>query len=155
MTIVPHALVGASTAIFTNNIYVAFLVGLISHFILDGLPHLEPSSLVTNNPDGTKHWSIWVYVFVAAELLISITFFYFLRQRADFNLLLAGAAGGILPDLIINNPFLQFLHDKPVIKYFFRFHGKIHLPDEKNHWYWALPVEIIIIGGSLWLLLKF
>ncbi|MDZ7586117.1 MAG: hypothetical protein U0946_00035, partial [Patescibacteria group bacterium] len=60
----------------------------------------------------------------------------------------------IMVDILDNNPF-RFLRRWPVLKQIHWLHKKIHhdLPPEK--WYWGLPIQIIIIGVSLWYLLKF
>ncbi len=150
MTIGPHALAGAAAATITSNYYLAFIFGLISHFILDMLPHLEPKSLMTKEKDGTKKWSIWLYVFVIVEISLTVFVFYFLRHRPDFNLLLVGAFGGLMPDMIVNNPFLQFLRNKPVIKHLFWFHDKIHIDLPDKYWPVSLIVETLLIGGLLW-----
>jgi hypothetical protein len=155
MTIVPHAIVGASTAVLTNNIYSAFLLGVIGHFVTDALPHLEPKALVKKSLDGAKVWSPWLFVFVGGEFLLTIFIFSFLFHRSDFLVLVSGAFGGLLPDIIVNNPFLQKYRNAPVLKYLFLFHGKIHLDMPTKYWYISLIIEGAIVGGSIWLLLKF
>ncbi len=30
--------------LFTNNIYLAFLLGFLTHFILDAIPHVDPGT---------------------------------------------------------------------------------------------------------------
>ena len=154
MTIFPHAIVGAASASITNNYFLAFLLGFISHFILDMLPHLEPKSLVTKEKDGTKKWSPWLFVFILVEFTITVLFFYYLRHRSNFNILLVGAFGGLLPDIIANNPFLQGLRHKPVIKHFFTFHDKIHLDLPDKFWYLSFIVEALVIGGTIWYFLR-
>lgn len=154
MTIVPHAIIGASAALFTGNIYIAFLFGLISHFVADATPHLEPNSLVKYAPDGTKKWSPWLYVFVASEFILTILIFYFLRTRPDFYLLVVAGIGGLLPDIIVNNPFLQKYRYSPVIKYIFWFHDKIHLELPIKYWYISAICEIALIGLAIWLLVQ-
>jgi hypothetical protein len=153
MTIMPHALIGATTATLAGNNYLlAFVFGVISHFLMDALPHLDPKFLLTKDVSGSKKWSNWIYAFILGEFTLTVFIFYFLRHRPDFNILLCGALGGIFPDLIVNNPLLEFLRRKPVIKYLFHFHDKIHLDIPDNFWYLNLIVEVLLIGGSLWYL---
>jgi len=155
MTIVPHAIVGASTAVFTNNIYIAFLLGVVGHFVTDALPHWEPKSLVIRTADGRKDWSPGLFVFAGVEFLLTILFLILFVHRADFYFLVSGAFGALLPDMIVNNPFLQKYRNAPILKYLFIFHGKIHLDTPANLWYLSLIFEGAVVGGSLWLLLKF
>jgi hypothetical protein len=154
MTIFPHALGGAVSATFTDNYLLAFIFGFISHFILDITPHLDPKFLATKEPDGTKKWSIWLYVFVTVEAILTILFFTLLYHRINLWIVITGAIGGIFPDVIVNNPFLQFMRNKPLIKYFFIFHDKIHLELPAKFWPINVLMEIIVIGGSICYLLK-
>lgn len=155
MTILPHALGGAVFATFFGNYFLAFAFGLLSHFILDALPHLEPKSLVTRQSDGTKTWSIWLYVFVLVEFSLTCLCFWLIRYRSDFNILVVGALGGLFPDIIVNNPFLQFLRHKRFFRHLFRFHDKIHLDLPQKYWFIGFIVEGGLIGGSIWYLLRF
>lgn len=155
MTFAPHAIIGAAAGTFTDNIWLAFLFGLVSHFVADFTPHLEPNFLVIKNPDGTKKWSIWLYVFVLAEFVITIYIFWLWRERPDFNILLAGAIGGLAPDFIANNPFLQKYRNAPVLRQIFWFHDTIHTELGPNLWFVSLLTEVLLLGGGLWLLLRF
>jgi len=154
MTIVPHSIIGASSAVFTSNIYLAFLFGLISHFIADVTPHLEPNMLVVRQPDGTKKWSVWLYIFVIVEFSLTIFGFYLFRERPDFNLLVFGALGGLFPDMIVNNPFLQKYRNSPIIKYVFWFHDKIHLELPIKYWYVSAFCEAALITLACFVLFK-
>jgi len=155
MTIAPHAIIGAAAGTLTGNIWLAFLFGLVSHFVADFTPHIEPKFLVKKDPiTGAKKWSPWLYVFVMAEILLTIYIIYTLRRAPNFNMIIAGAIGGLAPDFIANNPFLQSYRDRPILKQIFWFHDKIHkeLPD--RFWPISFALEAILIGGGLWLLLK-
>jgi len=155
MTIIPHALTGAAAAALSENYFLAFWLGFVSHFVLDALPHLEPKHLVTKNHDGTKTWSVWLYVFVLAEIIFTIVFFYLIRHHPDFNILIFGLLGGLFPDMIVNNPFLQWLRPKPIFKQFFSLHDTIHLDLDLKFWPISFIVETLLIGGAIWYLLKF
>ena len=46
MIITPHALAGSAVSNFlTNNIFVAFLLGIVIHFILDAIPHFDQGTI--------------------------------------------------------------------------------------------------------------
>ena len=154
MTIAPHAIIGAAVGTLTDNIWLAFLFGLVSHFLTDLTPHLEPKFLVVKKSDGTKKWSPWLYLFVIIESAATIYLLYLWRSRPDFNVLLAGALGGLAPDCIANNPFLQKTRNKPIFKQFFWFHDTIHQELANNLWPVSLSIEVLLLGGALWLLLK-
>lgn len=155
MTIAPHAIIGAAAGTLTGNIWLAFLFGVLSHFLADATPHLEPKFLVIKEPDGTKKWSIWLFVFVAIEFILTILILFLFRQRADFSIILIGALGGLAPDFIANNPFLQKYRQTPILRPIFQFHDIIHQELPNNLWVISLMIELILIGGALWLLLRF
>lgn len=155
MTIAPHAIIGAAAGTLTDDLWLAFLFGIVSHFLADFIPHIEPKFLVIKEPDGTKKWSPWLYVFVIFEFAVTIYILYLWRDRADFNLILAGTVGGLSPDFIANNPFLQKMRNVPVLKQIFWFHDTIHTELADNLWPIGLCTEILLLGGSLWYLLRF
>lgn len=158
MTIFPHAIAGAAIATSTTNPAVAFLLGLVSHFLLDAMPHLEPSSQEIKHPDGTTSWSIWLYLFVVGEFILTVAvfvFLYYYHRPPDISILLWGAFGGLFPDLIVTNPVLFPYKKYPVMKQIVWFHDKIHLYLRPQLWYVGLIFESVLIGGSLWYLLKF
>ena len=154
MIITDHALFGAVLATKTESLPLAFLLGFISHFILDAIPHLDPGTIT--NPYGDKKikWPKWVYLFVLADFAVTIMIFYFFQNRPNFNLMILGGLGGISVDVIENFPS-EFIKNLPILKQIQWLHTKTHywLPTEK--WYWGLFTSIIVAGGSVWLLLKF
>lgn len=154
MIILAHSLVGAAVATDTNSSGVAFLLGFIYHFILDSIPHLDPGTIY--NPFGKKNIKMpkWVYLAVFIDFLITISIFYLLRNHANFKFMVIGALGGISVDVIENFPS-EFVRNLPVLKEIQWLHNKVHywLPTEK--WYWGALTSILVIGGTLWFLLKF
>ena len=169
MIITPHALAGSAVSnILTNNIFVAFLLGIIIHFILDAIPHFDQGTIryKSNEPDrkpgwGTNHdaelsasWPSWVYITVVIDIIITVLIYFLLLNKLDnFPVILAGALGGISIDLI-DNPVFS-LYKLPVFNQLHWLHHKIHFDLPKRFWFWGIPIELIIIGGSLWYLLKF
>lgn len=151
MTISPHFFAGAAAATFTTNPLVAFLLGIIIHFLLDMLPHTDPG-LFNKKKDG---WPVWLYVYCAVEFAVTIAVFVFLfYKRTDFTIIGIGGLGGIFPDILENAP-IKSLNNLPVLKQISWFHNAIHFSLEKKDWYLGLPIEIIVLGGSIWFLLKY
>ena len=48
MTVLPHVIVGALVGSYTNNVPLAIVGGVVSHFVLDSIPHYD-------HPIGTNH----------------------------------------------------------------------------------------------------
>ena len=153
VVITPHALVGAGLATSTDNYYLAFLLGFISHFFVDMIPHLDPGTFFVHK---NQKWPTWVYVYTFSEIIIFPIIFYFLfRNRADFAIIGVGALGGIGVDLVDSNPFIYFLRKWPVFRQLHWLHDKLHFFIKAKYWYWGLLNELIVTGGMIWYLLKF
>jgi len=168
MTITPHLLAGAALATTTSNVFVAFLLGFLLHFVLDAIPHIDPGTfhnikipgyekkinLETVHADD-KPWPNWLYTFVIIEFIVSWTVVILLfHQRSDFPNIVFGGLGAIAVD-VFDNPLFRFALKWPIFKQIHWLHHRFHhnLPSEK--WYWGLPAVIIISGVSLWYLLRF
>ena len=150
ITISPHFFAGAAVATLTNNPIVAFLLGFVLHFLLDMLPHTDPGLF-----NRSKKWPLWLYIYCVVEFTLTIAIFVILfYKRTDFTIIALGGLGGIFPDILENMPIKNF-NNLPVFKQISAFHNNIHFSLERKDWYWGLPIEIIVLGGSIWLLLKF
>ncbi|MEI6040446.1 MAG: hypothetical protein WCP93_03815 [Candidatus Berkelbacteria bacterium] len=153
MVITPHALVGASLATATQSLPLAFILGFFSHFVIDAIPHLDPGTFFENK---NKKWPLWVYIYSFTEIIIfPIVFYILFHHRPDFTVLCVGALGGITVDLIDSNPFIRFLREKPGFAQLHWLHDKFHFFIKPKYWFWGLLTELIVIGGTLWYLLKF
>jgi len=154
MTITPHILAGAALATATKSLPVAFLLGFVSHFVLDAIPHLDPGTFFAIPGDEDKPWPAWVYITAILEFIITMAVFIILfNNRSDFAIISVGALGGISVDIIDNNP-LKFIHKWPVFKQFHAFHELIHYELPIDKWYWGLLSQLVIIGLSFWVLLR-
>ena len=156
MIITPHLLAGSALAdAATTNLSGAFLIGFFLHFILDAVPHVDPGTFLNPERDENKPWPTWLYIYAAAEfifawLLVIILF----KNRSDFGIIMIGGLGGIFVDIIDNNPF-RVLRQLPILKQIHWVHKKMHYDLPASKWYWGFLTQLIIIGGSLWYLLKF
>lgn len=169
MTITPHLLAGSALATATtDNILVAFLIGFFLHFVLDCLPHIDPGTfhnfkipgfhkeinLETLHADD-KPWPLWIYVFCIVEFLIIVPLVILMfHNRPDFGIIVAGGLGGIFVDGL-DNPVFNFILRLPVLKQIHYLHHRFHYNLPASKWYWGLLIELIVIGLSLWLLLRF
>jgi hypothetical protein len=169
MTITPHFFASAALATaFTNNVFVAFLLGFLLHFVLDSLPHVDPGTFHNIRIPGfakeinlahvhseDQPWPAWIYIFVIAEFIVVITFMTLMfRNRANFAIMMAGGIGGIFVDGM-DNALFRFIFRWPVFRQIHWLHHRFHYELPREKWYWGLPAVIIITGASLWYLLKF
>jgi hypothetical protein len=83
-----HASVGAVAGEFIPNPLLAFLVGIILHFIFDKIPHFWPK-------ESSKKGLIIVLDTIFSVLFIISLFFFPIKNQAS---VIAGAAGGVSVD---------------------------------------------------------
>ena len=135
-----HTIAGALIGEKINNPYLAFSLGLISHFLLDMIPHGDlkrPTKL--NN---------FIYIALGGLADLSILGFFLiyfdLKNLLNLNVLLA-ILGSLLPDLV----FIFYRYrDKKYFKSYFNFHEKLHNTISKNFdlkFNWGLILQILII----------
>jgi len=156
MIITPHLLAGSALATATTNSWpMAFLIGFFLHFVLDAVPHVDPGTFFNPERDENKPWPTWIYIYAISEFVVIWTIIIILFQyKPDFNVIIAGGIGGIAVDILDNNPF-RFLRQLPVFKQIHQIHTKIHFDLPKEKWFWGAITQIIVVGASIWYLLKF
>lgn len=112
MTLTTHAVVGAAlTSAFQLNPGMASVAGLMSHFLLDCLPHWdyelksakidETNPLVINLP--VSHEAVGDFIKIGFDVLFGFglaLIFFTSNGQGDWESILAGALGGILPDAL-------------------------------------------------------
>ena len=129
----------------TPTIYWAFLLGLISHFILDFLPHENPSlkKWVKSKNEIKRYFYLALTDFSILTIITAILF----SKLIFINpyIIVVGIAGAVLPDVlwgihkVTNWKFLKPYHD---------FHTWVHSiwePDLK-------PYQVVALQGSLLIL---
>lgn len=102
MVITPHATVGALVGSHSPNIAVAFFAGVASHYCLDAIPHQD--------------YSLEDKQLLRADAALASTLLLVNRSPRA----LAGALGGIMPDLI------EFGLPKRYLRPLRRFHARAH-----------------------------
>lgn len=119
MVLTPHMLIGAAIGSQSKSIFWAFCFGLISHYILDAMPHWEYLRHLKQIKKPKNLLKILIDFFIGL-------FIVFLFIGLDFNsnkliLIFTGIIAAILPDILqviiyflklkyLN--FLSILHDK-------------------------------------------
>lgn len=135
---------GALIATYVSNPISMSILSILSHFIIDSLPHYGQPYKDRNS----LFWNIVRIDIIMIGSLIVYLFFY-------SNLyILAGAFFGILPDLAwvyrfsVSEKFGS-LPPKPLNR-INKFHSKIQTLEKKNGYFieiiWALPVSVILFS---------
>jgi len=118
-----HAVTGGFIAGKINNPYVALPLALISHFVIDLLPHWNPSILKEKQKYGHLKKKTLAIIFFDSCLGLFFGLVLAFGKFPDINqmlLVLGGCFMGILPDLVeapfflLNNKYFSL---KPLIKF--------------------------------------
>jgi len=152
MLITTHGLVGACIGKEVGYPPLAFLLGLISHFILDSIPHCDGPDDKAGRGENEPN-SFAQYAFVAADIIIGVFIVVYLSSN---NLASAGLIWGIigaeLPDVIDNVPFWIGIRKVPGFKQFHAFHAKIQ--SIKIPLWLGMLSQYSIAAIFLWLILR-
>jgi hypothetical protein len=101
MLIATHSIAGGIAGEYIGNPFLAFLAGIVIHFLLDTIPHYDTTD------DGK--FTFRQLAFVGADCVAGLIILIFI-MRADLSIkspFLWGAIGGILPDIFDCLPGIQ------------------------------------------------
>ena len=150
----PHLLVGAAIGSQIGGVPGAFAFGVISHLILDAIPHTDEDLL---EAPGHKRIMPADYVAVILDIivgLIMVTYFTFSQNHISANVL-AGAIGGISPDLLSNVPFWSpQLIKLPILKQFHWMHHALSYVNNGHNKLFGVLTQFIVIIIAVIVLMK-
>lgn len=171
MMTVPHAVAGAALGSMigdhTGSVVIAFTVGIASHYVLDAFPHWEriykPAGDINfDTTDAAHEWPRHIFVQAALDVIAAAFIVWGIISFLTPGDLLVGsnifwgAFGAVLPDLIDNVPFWNTrLQKTKLFAATAKFHNRIHICEDwpkKYPFVTGLLTQLIVIGGSLWIL---
>ena len=127
MLLATHSLVGAFIGKEIGYPPLAFLLGIISHMLLDAIPHADGPD---DKPDQKESDPISFdqYALVAVDIAMGLVVFIYLGSKGELSTsAIWGAIGSILPDALDNVPFysgkLRSIFSP--LKLFHQFHARI------------------------------
>jgi len=149
-----HVLLGGAIGANIDNYPAVIGLSVASHFVLDFLPHVDQGTEINGRElkFKLKYFLATLDVLVSSVIIVLI-----LSARPGLNryLVIIGAFSALLVDLVFNVPFWQQWTKKiQPFKAIDNFHEAIHRPFKKYQYSVGIPLQIIIIIMSLWLLLK-
>lgn len=101
MFLTVHATVGAVLGKATPNPWVAFILGFISHFIVDMIPHGNESVLVSGVTQKDRVRRLLMVVAIDGALVLALlAWWLFVLKVVNPWSVLAGVIGGVLPDAL-------------------------------------------------------
>lgn len=137
MLIASHMLVAGYIGERIGNPILAFLVGIIIHFLLDSIPHYDTT-------DDGKFTPRQIALLVV-DGVIGLVIVYYILLGNNFNTsYISGAIGGLAPDIFDNSPFWKKAFRKTT------FGKKLHMLHESVHGeqpslFFGITIQILII----------
>jgi len=147
-----HTLTGLAIGSQVENIPAIIILGILSHFVLDALPHLDEEEI-------EQKYSRKVALIIASfDILVSVLILllaiYKLNRVPALNLVVGALAGNFI-DLIDNVPGIKgYLKKLPVFKQIHFIHGVVQRPGKRYRFVLGIPIQFIIIGLSIYLIVK-
>jgi len=140
MILLTHLLLGALIGKNIDNIYIAIILSIISHYFLDIFPHNEYS--IENINNNQWHKSTLDFLKVFTDFMIGILIIFMLVDY-NFKIYLCSVVA-IIPDGL--SLFYKILPVKILKKHSYFHEDKIHfLKHKKISNIWRLATQIIII----------
>jgi len=143
MILIPHMLVGAAIGAQTSNVWVAFSLGLISHYLMDVFPHWE--YLTEVNAFNSDHVKKILLDFVIGIILVLVLVWF----NPNIMIILIAVIGSILPDFLHGICFnfkIKWLRPHLII------HHKIHASKRLSFWQ-GMPIIVIVSLAAIWVLI--
>jgi hypothetical protein len=158
MILTGHLLIGGAIGVVATSQFpspwavpLSFGLGVFSHHLLDLLPHTDAATFW---PDPRKVPGFAVLL-VTLEVLAGLgtTGTLFVAQHTTCAFV-AGALGGILPDLLDEMPLWQErFRTSRLGSAWHHWHCRLHCADMAARWQMGLMIDAVVVGGGLWFLL--
>ena len=141
-----HLVAGGVIGSYIGNPFLAFLLGIIIHFVLDAIPHFD-----TIGEGGT---SLKEMTLIITDFLIGLALIIWVI-KPDLSIgspFVWGAIGGMTPDLFDNVPFWKrWFHKNIIGNKIHEFHEKYHSRTFDHHPVLGMLTQYILIGIFIWL----
>ena len=134
-------------------IIVAFLCGVISHHVLDMIPHTDAGSFRAEDDNAllrAGELRFAVFDNLLGTIIVLVVFF----TNTPSWPMLFGAAGGNFPDVFHHpNVWAAYTRHK-ILPHYYRFHENNHWTARGNLIFLGIITNLALIGGSLYYLLS-
>lgn len=158
MILLPHIIMGATIGAKTQNLGLIIILGLLSHFILDKIPHWDYSIKDIENFRKTKNFKKLIINLIKTTLdgsigLLIVFLVLWQKNLVNFDYLIFVFFGifiSTLPDILA---ILSKITDNNFLNAFTKFHDFIHFKNQKEGKITFLGFfsQIVIIIISLFL----
>ncbi len=154
MNLSTHLAVGAALGYASHNPVLGFFAGILSHHLIDQIPHSDGGSLNVPVDDFIKDKRIIAIVAVDIVMIAAVAFL-LLNAKGAYWPMILGGIGGVLPDLIDNMPFwTPRLRKIEPFRFYHRIHEFFHFTIMDDDYVWmGVVVQLFLIGAVLAILL--
>jgi hypothetical protein len=155
MLITPHILVGTAIGAAVGDPVVGFALGVTSHYVLDVIPHVDSGTWHYYEPFIGKNMDVRDFTL---GILDAVAAFFSLLALSSFSPImasapLAGAFGGLLPDLVmLAGLFIPALTKWKGLAWYYKFQDKFHYTVKPHQWLLGIVTQVIAIGLAVWYL---
>ncbi len=148
MTLTTHATLGAVIGHAVGNPAIAFVLGFISHFLIDMIPHGDTG--ISDNFRVHKTRQTQAVAYVAVDAIVALMFVLLLANTRDIDSVRTftwGIVGSVLPDLMVG---LYEVTKTPLLRWFNTMHFYFHDFFVKRRGevplYYALLAQVVLIA---------
>ncbi len=176
MFLTTHFTVGIAVGLATGNPILGAAAGLVSHHVLDRVPHIDAGSSYVGKkePDSLLDFKWWEKLITAGDIIIAALVLLWLLVKfsspvmdvyvldiwtKNDSIILWSAIGAAFPDLFYNiskllSPKFSYPFTGKPFVYYHRFHEWMHQTISWKWWHVGLATQAVLIGGSLWWILS-
>lgn len=149
MIITPHLLAGAAIGSMVHNYWLAAVLALMSHFILDVIPHADYDIPALKRKIGGSKELFFDLAKICVDFLLGFLMIIFLTKNyTDVSYVLTGMFFGILPDIF---SFLGFVFNFRFLKTFYKYHNATHIFRNKRVPKWiGYASQIAVVLAAIW-----
>ncbi len=151
MIITPHLLAGAAIGSQTDNYWLAAVLALISHFILDVIPHAEYDIPALKRKIKGRRKLFFDLAKIGVDFSLGFLMIIFLTKNyTDVSYILTGMFFGILPDIF---SFLGFVFNSRFLKTLYKYHNALHIFRNKHVPKWIkYASQIAVVLAAIWVI---
>lgn len=146
-----HATVGAIIGENVGTPLLAFVLGFISHFILDIIPHGDEALIKAYRNNFKNRGMLYLIIFdiISTFILLSLLFYF---KQINFNpIVIWGIIGTVIPDFMVGVYEITNKHFKRTHKLHYWIHDGLNL---KTTWTMPLKMGLIVQIIIIYLILR-
>ncbi len=145
-----HVLVGAALGSVTGDVYLAALAGLLSHHVMDLVPHWDPGSWHYPNKQfkwTKRDWQVAIIDNIIFVLIWLLLLGLFWGQPLMWPVLVGGFMA-VFPDIWHHIPLWKNF-TRRFTKSWFGFHQSVHSTVPANNWVLGVFTQVFISVTSI------